>query len=162
MTIETKTMTNEEKQLCLAETHKHVRKVQANLNLFVMSILNRGEHHDDSKFEDPELEIFASNMAQLAKVQYGSPEYEDMMRQTRPAIEHHYSKNRHHPEFHKNGIDDMTLVDLVEMLADWTAATERNKNGNIRKSIEMNADRFNITPQLRRILENTVKELFNK
>jgi len=32
----------------------------------------------------------------------------------------------------------------------------RHNNGNIRKSIEINANRFGISPQLVKILENTV------
>jgi hypothetical protein len=76
------------------------------------------------------------------------------------AREHHYSKNRHHPEFHKEGIDGMDLFDLIEMLVDWKAATERNKNGNIRKSIDINTERFKISPQLKKILENTVNRNF--
>ena len=47
----------------------------------------------------------------------------------KPAIDHHYANNRHHPEHWPNGINDMTLMDLIEMLADWKAATARNKNG---------------------------------
>lgn len=54
----------------------------------------------------------------------------------------------------------MNLVDILEMLADWRAATERNQNGNIRKSIEINAEKYGISPQLRRILENTVRDYF--
>jgi hypothetical protein len=54
----------------------------------------------------------------------------------------------------------MTLIDLVEMLADWRAAGERNKDGNIRKSIAVNSSRFKLSPQLRTILENTAREYF--
>ena len=56
----------------------------------------------------------------------------------------------------------MTLVDLIEMLADWKAATERNKDGNIRKSIEINSGKYNMSPQLRTIFENTVREYFKE
>lgn len=146
---------------CLAETHKHVRAVQKNLNLFIQDLIKRGECHDDSKFEDPELAIFAANTHKLASVGYGTPEYEALLGEVRPAITHHYSKNRHHPEFHPNGIEDMTLVDLIELLADWRAAGERNKDGNIRKSIAVNSARFKMSPQLRTIFENTVKEYFD-
>jgi len=45
----------------------------------------------------------------------------------KPAIEHHYKNNRHHPEHFNNGIDEMNLVDLIELLCDWKAASERNK-----------------------------------
>ena len=84
------------------------------------------------------------------------------MERVKPAIEHHYANNRHHPEHWPNGIDDMTLLDLVEMLVDWKAATVRNKNGNIRKSVEHNSKRFNMSPQLTKIFENTVRELFQE
>ena len=53
----------------------------------------------------------------------------------------------------------MNLFDLIEMLVDWKAASERHNNGNIRKSIEINGNRFNMSPQLIRIFENTVKDL---
>jgi hypothetical protein len=54
----------------------------------------------------------------------------------------------------------MTLLDLIEMLVDWKAASERHNDGNIRKSVEINGKRFEMSPQLIRIFENTVKELF--
>jgi len=145
---------------CLSETHKHVRLVGKHLNKFIRDLLDRAENHDNTKFEEPELSIFAENTDKLAKTEYGGAEYKELLKEVRPAIEHHYSKNRHHPEFHKNGIDDMNLVDIQEMLCDWKAAGERNKNGNIRHSIEVNADRYRISPQLKRILENTVRDYF--
>ena len=77
----------------------------------------------------------------------------------KPALDHHYANNRHHPEFFKNGINDMTLVDLIELLCDWYASSKRQYNGNIRLSIEKNRERFNMSDQLIRIFENTIKEL---
>lgn len=147
---------------CLAETRKHIWEVGANINIFIRALLHRAEKHDQSKLEEPELSIFAEHTPELAKTVYGSPEYKEMLERVKPAIEHHYANNLHHPEAHLNGIDDMTLVDLIEMLSDWRAAGKRNKNGNIRKSIEVNAERFRLSPQLKKILENTVKEYFNE
>lgn len=77
----------------------------------------------------------------------------------KPALEHHYAMYRHHPEHFQNGVNDMNLIDLVEMLADWKAASERQHNGNLLTSIELNATRFNITDQLKQILINTAKTL---
>lgn len=142
------------------ETLLHIKAVNANTTLFAMKMLERGLVHDDSKMESPEREIFAENLEQLGKVMYGTKEYDECTDRCRPAIEHHYSKNRHHAQFWPNGINDMTLIDLCEMLADWKAATARNKNGNIRKSIEINAEKYGMSPQLRKIFENTVRELF--
>lgn len=39
----------------------------------------------------------------------------------------------------------MNLIDIVEMLADWKASSERQQNGNLLTSIEINAERFNIS-----------------
>jgi hypothetical protein len=76
----------------------------------------------------------------------------------KPALDHHYANNSHHPQFYKNGIDGMNLLDLVEMFFDWKAATERTKDGDIRKSIEINSTRFNISPQLVSIFVNTIAD----
>ena len=147
---------------CLAETYKHVKKVNHNLNLFITDLIKRGENHDNSKFEEPELTIFAENTHKLGVTTYGTEEYKKLLEEVKPAIQNHYSKNRHHPEHWPNGIEDMTFIDLIEMLADWKAATERNKDGNIRKSIEINAIKYNMTPQLRKIFENTTREYFKE
>jgi hypothetical protein len=145
---------------CLAETYKHIKRVGHYLHTFSKELIDRAEHHDDSKLEEPELSGFAENTEKLAKVEYGSEAYRNMLAELKPTIEHHYSKNRHHTEFWPNGINDMNLIDLLEMLADWRAAGERNKNGNIRKSIEVNAEKYGISPQLRKIIENTVRDYF--
>lgn len=53
-------------------------------------------------------------------------------------------------------INGMTLFDLIEMLCDWVAAVRRHDNGDIDKSLEVNQQRFSISPQLQQILENTI------
>jgi hypothetical protein len=58
----------------------------------------------------------------------------DMMnRDFQTALEHHYRKNSHHPESHKDGIKGMTLLDQLEMLADWTASCRRQKKWRFEK-----------------------------
>lgn len=160
------TMTLEE--LCKAdplaahdsETLKHINEVRANLWRLIQELDKRGQVHDASKFEEPERTIYAGALAELGKTEYGSPEYKALMEKVRPAIDHHYSKNSHHAEHWPKGINDMDLLDIVEMLVDWLAATKRNKNGNIHKSIEFNTARYNMSPQLVRILTNTVNRYF--
>lgn len=144
------------------ETVKHIHAVRENLYSIIKELDNRATLHDKSKLESPEQEIFGENYEALGKTEYGSPEYTDLLKKVQPALDHHYANNRHHPQHWPNGIDDMTLIDLIEMLCDWRAATARNKNGNIRKSIEHNSERFKISPQLTKIFENTVRELFRE
>lgn len=141
------------------ETRKHILRVAQILHLFVTKILARADVHDKSKTEPPEVETFAIYTAKLAGVTYGSDEYKKYLEEMKPALDHHYAKNRHHPEHFPEGVKDMTLIDLVEMLADWKAASERHDDGNILKSIEKNAERFGIPPVLCSILVNTVKFL---
>jgi hypothetical protein len=49
----------------------------------------------------------------------------------------------------------MNLIDLIELFCDWKASSLRHNNGNLLKSIEINAKRFNISEQLTKIFENT-------
>lgn len=53
-------------------------------------------------------------------------------------------------------VNNMNLVDIVEMICDWKAATLRHNDGNIYKSIEHNTGRFGLSPQVVNILLNTV------
>jgi len=138
------------------ETIQHIRQVQANLNKLVVMLLERGRVHDKSKLEEPELAYFVEHTDKLKGLTYGTEEYTKNLEVIAPALEHHYAKNRHHPQHWPNGINDMNIIDIVEMLADWAASTKRTANGNLRKSLETNAKRFKIEPQLRAILENSI------
>ena len=143
------------------DTMRHIERVRNLLNKFAFELIWRGQEHDQSKLESPEVEVFTEYTPKLAGTTYGSQEYNEFRRVMDTALQHHYANNRHHPEHHKNGVNDMTLVDIVEMLMDWKAASERHNDGNILKSIEKNADRFGLSPQLVRILENTAKQMFD-
>lgn len=144
---------------CQVETIKHIEKVRKYLKVFTDKITNRGIEHDKVKLESPEVEIFAEFTPKLADTTYGSEEYNTYLKEMKVALDHHYANCRHHPEHFAKGINEMTLVDLIEMLADWKAASERQNNGNILKSIEMNAQRFGYDDQLKQILLNTVRML---
>jgi hypothetical protein len=51
----------------------------------------------------------------------------------------------------------MSLIDIIEMFCDWKASTERQKDGNLLKSIDINAQRFGYDDQLKQIFINTAK-----
>ena len=142
------------------EINKHRQDVGDNILKLRDELSKRGPLHDLSKLLEPERSIYAERTGKLKDLEYNSPEYHANLIELKPAIEHHYANNRHHPEHWPNGIADMDLVDLMEMLADWAAATKRNKNGNIHKSIDINTPRYQITPQLAQILTNTVNSYF--
>lgn len=153
-------MLTKEQEATNYHTMRHIEKVRNYINLAISNLIKRAEKHDQSKLESPEVELFTEFTPKLASCTYGSEEYNQFKKEMSVALEHHYANNRHHPEHYKNGINDMTLMDLIEMLLDWKAASERHNNGNILKSIEINGSRFEMSPQLIRIFENTAKELF--
>lgn len=56
-------------------------------------------------------------------------------------------------------LNHMSLLDILEMLSDWKAASTRHADGSMADSLEINQSRFKISDQLRSILNNTAKEL---
>jgi len=107
-----------------------------------LSFLKRAIFHDLSKYRWSEAKHFAKTIFDLKNSTYGSEEYKELLEIIRPAIDLHYIRNRHHPEFHNNDFGKMTVIDGVEMICDWNSACKRHKNGNISKSIEINQERF--------------------
>lgn len=151
-------------QLAVSEnqTREHIATVQHYMRRFAFALLERAEAHDQSKLAEPEASAFAlANSGDFLKnTTYGSDEYKESIRKhLGPALEHHYAANRHHPEHYEHGINQMDLVDVVEMFCDWKAAGERHADGCIRKSIEINKDRFDIEPQLVDVLRSTASTL---
>jgi hypothetical protein len=138
------------------DTLLHIKRVSQLLNRFAKELIERGEVHDDSKLVSPEKELFDELTPLLSSLKYGTPEYQESLDRLKPALDHHYANNSHHPQYYENGVDGMDLFDLVEMFFDWKAATERTKDGDIRKSVEINSTRFNLSPQLVNIFNNTI------
>lgn len=147
-------MTIEECQLA---TYKHIEKVREFIQFFINRLTIRGIEHDKTKLESPEVEVFAEYTPKLAETTYGSEEYLNCLKEMNGALQHHYANYRHHPEHFDKGINDMSLVDIVEMFCDWKASSLRQIDGNLLKSIEANASRFNMNTQLKQILINTAK-----
>lgn len=147
------------KKSAYQETLEHIDMVNKALSLFLIELKHRGIKHDRSKLEEPESTMFFKYTPKLSDSTYESDEYKQFLREMKPALDHHYRENRHHPEYFKDGINGMNLIDLVEMICDWKAATLRHKDGDIKLSIEKNTERFNISPQLKQILINTVEIL---
>lgn len=142
-----------------SDTIAHIMRVQELVDWFSDSLKRAAKHHDKSKLEEPEKHMFDEFTPKLKTTTYGSEEYKSFLNSLRPALEHHYAENSHHPEHHPNGIQDMTLFDLVEMFLDWKAASERHEDGSMERSIKINAERFKINPQLVSILEQTRRQI---
>jgi len=164
------------------DTIAHINRVQELLKGVESRLAIRGSIHDYSKLHEPEKSKFDELTPRLKELTYNSPEYKESLRELGTALSHHYKMNRHHPEHfclgteldengdlqyfvHEemlatgHGIYSMNLIDIIEMLMDWKAASERHENGDIRKSIEVNAKRFGYSDELKTLMLNTADEM---
>jgi hypothetical protein len=53
----------------------------------------------------------------------------------------------------------MQPLDRIEMLVDWKASTLRNKNGDIKSSLDMNRERYGYNEQEMKNFEKFYREL---
>ena len=141
------------------DTLLHIKRVSELMTQAASELIKRANIHDSSKLESPEKELFDEFTPKLKECTYGSNEYREFLKELKVGLDHHYAHNSHHPEHYENGVYGMNLFDLIEMILDWKAAGERHADGNIYKSIEINNDRFKLSPQLSQIFTNTAKFL---
>lgn len=143
----------------MRQTIDHTLRVGTLMLECTEKLNRRAVVHDRSKFDAEEFESFAQETPNLKKLTYGSEEYGAALQRIQPAIKRHYSGNSHHPEYYKDGIKEMDLLDILEMLCDWKAATERHEDGNLGKSIEMNAERFGYGEEIKNLLRLTAERM---
>jgi hypothetical protein len=141
------------------DTIAHIDLVAASMLDIARKICVRGDQHDRSKFSAVEADIYEHVVPKLKTLAYGSDAYKETVKELGPALAHHYQNNSHHPEHYPDGINDMDLLDLIEMVCDWMAAVKRTKNGDINKSLVINKKRFGVDDQLYKIIDNTVRRM---
>ena len=150
---------SEAEKECLRDTSDHINKVRTNIGYFIGNLSTRADVHDRSKLMEPEFPIFVEYGPKLKGSTYGSEEYKKNLSEMQVALKNHYENNSHHPEHYPNGIQGMSLMDILEMLADWKAACERHADGNFVESMYTNRERFKISDSLFEIMKNTIIEM---
>lgn len=141
-------------------TQEHIYNVRKLLNKFADVLKQKGETHDQSKLEEPEVYGWAA-MDLEPHYEYGSYEYYDKLRRFSEVFNHHYKVNSHHPEHFVNPEHEMTLIDMVEMLCDWFAYKQ---DIPIREGVELireQCDRFGFSDTIMSLLTNTYREYMN-
>lgn len=140
-------------------TYEHISEVRQRLLQVAHDLIDRAHAHDSSKLAEPELAVFDEYTPKLKDSTYGSDEYKTFLEGMGEGLKHHYAANDHHPEHHEDGIYGMDLVQLIEMLADWKAATLRMADGDLDRSIRQNAGRFGYGASMITLLQITAKSL---
>lgn len=142
----------------LTDTILHISEVREGIEHFAGELRKRGHLHDATKLQEPEFSAFVSTRPKFKKVNYGTPEYQECVDEIKPAIDHHYANNRHHTAFHKEGINGMNLIDILEMLADWRAAERRSPDKKLIDTLEYAFNKYEIEDQLQKIIKNTLHD----
>lgn len=140
----------------LCETILHVSEVNENLETIASELRKRGCAHDRTKFQALEFDAFVSTREKFKKANYGMPEYQECIDAVKPAVDHHHQNNRHHTGFHAKGVNDMNLIDLAEMLADWKAAERRSPDKKLVDTLAYAYNKYGIGEQLGQVLRNTL------
>jgi Family of unknown function (DUF5662) len=122
-------------------TNEHIARVRKCLILLAEvtahdeELTDRARVHDASKFGAEERVPYVWLTEYHRHRRTGEPfEYPDgMAEKVKLAIAHHVTSNRHHPEFHGDP-NEMSNVDLIEMVCDWTAMAQefRQDGGSAR------------------------------
>lgn len=137
-------------------TRKHMQRVASLLMGAAKELLNRADAHDLSKLLPVELEPLQRMQDVIdaeGQAPYGSDEYRRRTAMLSGMTKHHYAYNTHHPEHYAAGIDGMDLFDVIEMVLDWKAASERGEESKV--NVTASVERFNISRQLEQIIRNT-------
>ena len=134
----------------------HIREVSRKINILVKLLKERALKHDKSKLQYPELQGFI-RMDQEPRYEYGTPAYFDKMKRYEYVFKHHYENNPHHPEHYDGWICEMDLLDIMEMLCDWTSYREGLTAEEAIATVEQQAKRFHLSDELSSIMLNTLK-----
>lgn len=113
-------------------THAHIARVGKQLRIIATiktehanELEQRAIHHDASKFslEERVPYIWLTEYHRCRREGKSFCYPDGMAERVEKAIQHHVIFNRHHPEYHSNP-NDMTDIDIIEMVCDWTAMSE--------------------------------------
>lgn len=137
------------------EVMEHKMKVQIMMDKLSREFLTRGRRHDNSKLKSPEKEIYSEHHERLRVAKYGTPEYKGVMEKIKPAVQHHYADNDHHPEHFNDGIFDMNLIQITEMLVDWVAVANE-KGTDIIDDLPTLMENHGIPENYYMIFKNTI------
>lgn len=80
------------------DTMAHIQRVAELVRKCEDILEGRAMLHDASKLESPEKELFDEMTPLLKNSTYGSDKYKMFLEMLKPALDHHYAANSHHPE----------------------------------------------------------------
>ena len=162
---------------------KYCKKIEEYDPKRFAGLIDRGEIHDKSKYEDPEMEPYINITWGYRCKENGidwSPS-EEMKQKMSKATESHVrnKNNRHHPEstsptkgktINRENRDkppekmidatNMTDLDIGEMVADWWAMSEEKKDSSPKKWADSNVNiRWKFTKKQVKMINNLIENI---
>lgn len=99
-------------------------------------LVQRSLCHDSSKFEGIEWDFLDIDASDKDKEQ---------RKNLRLAIHQHQQHNDHHPEYFASGLDDMSRVQIAEMVCDWKARSDEFGSSLVDWIKEKASERYGFT-----------------
>lgn len=143
----------------IQDVNSHRLSVQRKIYFLISKLEERAFAHDLSKLQSPEIS-WLIEMDKEPRYKYGSDEYFEKMKRWQKFFDHHYKMNRHHPDHFWNGVNGMSLVDLIEYLCDIISYFDELHVQEAIDTIDKQKDRFRLSEQLADVLKNTLLEYF--
>jgi len=117
-------------------TNYHIDLVRNNIQHFINNwyypygLRERALRHDKSKFEEPEKIGYIYRTWQSHCI-FNNIDFSPPEEIIEKSVNHHLKNNSHHPEFH-GCPDDMSDMDMIEMVCDWFAMGQEFGEKSIR------------------------------
>ena len=161
--------TEEMKKFFEERTKSHIDKVEKNIqkvavnSVYREELLKRGANHDASKWSleemPPYIWLTEFYRCKNQNIDFSYPE--GVEEEVDKAFDHHVKNNSHHPEFHKS-INDMSDVDIIEMVCDWTAMAQEleEENGSARSWADKTVGKkWKFNDNQKKLIYDTIKAL---
>ena len=129
----------------------YMKKLKDFPGLNDLEVAARARRHDEDKYKDPDLVLPYVWITEYYKVKNDGKEIKpDLQAQydlASDASEKHVHRNLHHPEAHTTP-EEMSLLDLAEMVADWSAMAEELGEGSAKGWADKNVgSKWKFTPE---------------
>lgn len=166
--VSTPSMEKDKFELFVNRTNRHIELVTKNLEKFqgfreltFNELKMRGITHDKSKFSPSEQEAYTclnwSYYCKCNNIPFElTPVFDEVISS---GLKLHARINRHHPEAHSD-VNQMSLLDLVEMIADWTAiAQENGRTSCLPWALENLDKKWSFSPEKKSLIFEIIAEM---
>ena len=144
--------------LTLLTIMRHRNMVNYALNEMADELRTRGRVHDLSKLQYDEFVGYIGINVAARQYEFGSDELKAAIAEQGDSVRLHYRRNQHHPEWYDSP-DSMTLMNVIEMVIDWWAASMAyggNSKGDVRRSRDEMYKRYEFSEGQRWVIDQMV------